>query len=222
MPQTCLPLRPEPMADSSSGPIAAPWATAVRLVCDRPPSNWAMLASMQCLAKMPSARATNGDVWTTLGGATATPSVSLRSWPLQLAAACAGAAPAVKTAGDAAGWACAPATGDAWACAGAGAGALVGGVGAAGAQATPRPSTRATSGNAGARNRFAIIGIGTYSFVGCGWRAVQSPLPAAVHGATQCSAARSKAVRVMPSKPRTTIGTNILSTRYVLALRTMR
>src|SRR5260370_22333963 len=194
-----------------------------------------MLASMQCLAKMPRARATNGDVWTTLGGATATPSVSLRNWPLQLAAACAGAAPAVKTAGDAAGWACAPATGDAWACAGAGAaagdalacagaaaGALVGGVGAAGAQATPRPSTRATSGNAGARNRFAIIGIGSYSSVGCGWRPVQSPSAAAVHGATQCSAARSKAVRVMPSKPRTTIGTNILSTRYVLALRTMR
>src|SRR5438270_90516 len=56
-----------------------------------------MLASMHRLAKKPSARATNGDVCTTLGGATATPRVILRNGPLHDAAACSGGAPAART-----------------------------------------------------------------------------------------------------------------------------
>src|SRR5438270_1062181 len=104
-----------------------------------------MLASMQRLAKKPRARATNGDVCTTLGGATATPRVILRNGPAQDAAAWSGAAPAASTCGvDAA------AAGVAWAAAGAlvgagwaAAGALVGaGGGAAGAHAAVKPSAR--------------------------------------------------------------------------------
>src|SRR5437870_1249964 len=141
MPHTCLPFRPAPIADSLSGPIAAPCATAVRLVWDSPPSNCTMLASMQCLAKSPSPRATNGEVWTTFGGATATPIVSLRSWPLQLVAACCGAAPAVKTCGvvfaTAEGLACASAAAVAAGAAGA---AVEAGGGAAGVHATHHAS----------------------------------------------------------------------------------
>src|ERR1041385_4068389 len=101
MPQTCLPLSPAPIAASVSGPMAEPWATAVRLVCDRPPSNWTMLASMQRLLKKPSPRATKGDVCTTFGGATATPMVILRNCPLQVAGTAVGAAPAARGAGEA-------------------------------------------------------------------------------------------------------------------------
>jgi hypothetical protein len=38
--------------------IAEPWPTAVTEVPARPPSNWMILASMQRLAKKPSALAT--------------------------------------------------------------------------------------------------------------------------------------------------------------------
>src|SRR5437660_5748424 len=81
--------------------MTEPLATSVMLVCDRPPSNWTISASMQRLAKMPRPRAMNGGVWTTLGGATETPSVSLRIGPLHDAPVCAGAAPAEKTTGSA-------------------------------------------------------------------------------------------------------------------------
>ena len=54
---------------------------------DAPPSNWMILASMQCLANRPSALATNGVVWTTFGGVTETPTLILRMPSLQSAAA---------------------------------------------------------------------------------------------------------------------------------------
>src|SRR5438067_9162689 len=93
-----------------------------------------MLASMHRLAKKPSARATNGDVCTTLGGATATPRVILRNGPVHDAAACSGGAPAARTWGVEA-----AAAGVAWAAAG----ALVGAGGdAAGAHALLKPSAR--------------------------------------------------------------------------------
>src|SRR5690348_8633513 len=99
---TWWPGKPAPMAISFSGPMALPLATAVRAVCDKPPSNWTISASTQCLANRPSPRATKGTVWITLGGATDTPMVILRGWPVQPAAAWAGAAPAVNTLGEAA------------------------------------------------------------------------------------------------------------------------
>src|SRR5438270_5803048 len=123
-----------------------------------------MLASMHRLAKKPSARATNGDVCTTLGGATATPRVILRNGPVHDAAACSGGAPAARTcgveaaaagvawaAGATVGWPAAGALVGA-ACAAGGAvvgaawaagGALVGAGGdAAGAHALLKPSAR--------------------------------------------------------------------------------
>jgi hypothetical protein len=51
-------LRPWAIAVSGSVEIAAPCPTAVTEVPARPPSNWMMLASMQRLAKKPSAFAT--------------------------------------------------------------------------------------------------------------------------------------------------------------------
>src|SRR6266516_5313012 len=86
------------MAGAAIEAIVLPWATAVRLLAESPPSNSTISASMQRSAKKPSPRATNGGVWTTLGGVTETPILTLRIW-LQ---ACfgAGAAPAVKTCGD--------------------------------------------------------------------------------------------------------------------------
>src|SRR5262249_35620289 len=46
----------------------------------------------------------------------------------------------------------------------------------------------------------------------CEAKAILSPWPAAVHGATLISSPRSSAVRVTPRIPSVTIGTNILST----------
>src|SRR5919202_5394101 len=98
MPQGWWALRPWAMAGAAIEAIVLPWATAVRLLAESPPSNSTISASMQRSAKKPSPRATNGGVWTTLGGVTETPILTLRIW-LQ---ACfgAGAAPAVKTCGD--------------------------------------------------------------------------------------------------------------------------
>src|SRR5438067_5273961 len=98
MPQVWWALRPWAMAGAAIEAIVLPWATAVRLLAESPPSNSTISASMQRSAKKPSPRATNGGVWTTLGGVTETPILTLRIW-LQ---ACfgAGAAPAVKTCGD--------------------------------------------------------------------------------------------------------------------------
>src|SRR5438270_11406886 len=110
-----------------------------------------MLASIHRLAKKPSARATNGDVCTTLAGATATPRVILRNGPVHDAAACSGGGPAASTwgveaaaaavawlAGATVGWPAAGAVvGAAWAAGG----ALVGAGGdAAGAHALLKPS----------------------------------------------------------------------------------
>src|SRR5712692_4311910 len=101
MPHSWWAFIPWPMAVALMLLITEPRATAVMLVCDRPPSNWTISASMQRLAKMPKPRAMNGGVCTTLGGATDTPRVSLRIGPLQEAAGCAGAAPAENTTGSA-------------------------------------------------------------------------------------------------------------------------
>src|SRR5579884_842035 len=101
MPHTWWAFTPWPMAVALMLLITEPRATAVMLVCDRPPSNCTMSASMQRLAKIPSPRATNGGVWTTFGGATDTPRVTFRMGPLHEAAAWAGAAPAEKTTGSA-------------------------------------------------------------------------------------------------------------------------
>src|ERR1043166_7200486 len=77
-PQICCTFRPRPMATSLTLTIAEPCAAATFAVCDCPPSNWMMAASMQRLPKRPSALATYGDVCTTLGGATETPTLILR------------------------------------------------------------------------------------------------------------------------------------------------
>src|ERR1700676_3253482 len=67
--------------------MAEPWPTAVTEVPAAPPSNWMILASMQCLAKNPRALAMKGAVCTTLGGATEMPTLILRNCPVQLGAA---------------------------------------------------------------------------------------------------------------------------------------
>src|SRR2546421_11108086 len=94
-PQICCTFRPRPMATSLTLTIAEPCAAATFAVCDCPPSNWMMAASMQRLAKRPSALATYGDVCTTLGGATETPTLTLRIVG-QLGADCAEALVAVS------------------------------------------------------------------------------------------------------------------------------
>src|SRR5262249_34236983 len=95
-PQICCTFMPRPMATSLTLMMADPWAAATLAVCDCPPSNWLMLASMQRLANSPRALATDGEVCTTLGGATETPTLILRMVG-QLGAPCAAAAVAAAT-----------------------------------------------------------------------------------------------------------------------------
>ena len=57
-PQICCTFMPRPMATSLTLTMAVPCAAATFAVCDWPPSNWTILASMQRLAKKPSALAT--------------------------------------------------------------------------------------------------------------------------------------------------------------------
>src|SRR5215475_13604936 len=77
---------PRPMATSLTLTMAEPCAAAALAVADAPPSNWMILGSVQRLAKNPSSLATWGEVCTTLGGATETPTLILRI-ALQLCAA---------------------------------------------------------------------------------------------------------------------------------------
>ena len=77
-PQTCCTRMPLPIATSLADPSTEPCASAAVAVGDAPPSNWTILASMQRLANSPSSLATNGVVWTTLGGADDTPTLILR------------------------------------------------------------------------------------------------------------------------------------------------
>src|SRR5262249_46230833 len=74
----CFTFSPRPIETSLTAAIALPCAVAVTEVADWPPSNWMMLASMQCLAKRPSSFATYGAVCTTFGGAEDTPTSILR------------------------------------------------------------------------------------------------------------------------------------------------
>ena len=57
-PQICCTLSPRPIDTSLTLTIAEPCAAATAEVCDWPPSNCTMLASMQRLAKKPSSFAT--------------------------------------------------------------------------------------------------------------------------------------------------------------------
>jgi len=127
-------------------------------------------------------------VCTTFGGATATPMVILRSWPLQLEAAWAGAAPAVKTCGLAAavGW---PAAAGAAVAAGA-AGALVAFAGAGALVAL-------------AAGAVAVVGFGAAGALVGG--ALETVVAAGAGGAVDVQATASV---------KRTAGTNASRTRY--------